>query len=110
VRPFFDPTAYRYPHEQLILGLTLTLVFLVIAFTATATLCSSALFVIFIVTLSYATSRAQHQALVARAQPVTSQTTPGFANLVREIVSRLQVSAGFHHAEQHSKRLHLRPV
>lgn len=89
-RPFFT-TAYRYPGEQIILAVTLTLVFIVIALTATATLCGSVLFTLVMVAFSYGASRVRHEELLKHAQPVTLQTAPGLAALVRECAARLQV-------------------
>jgi len=88
-RPY-DTTAYRYPHERLILALTLLLVFLVIALTVTATVCLSVLFIVVMVALSYAMTRSHHQALLERARQVTPQDTPGLVALVDESVARLQ--------------------
>lgn len=85
-----SPTSYRYPKEQLILAFTMFLVFLVIAVTATATLCTSAVFVVAFAIFSYTASKANHQALIAQAQHVTSQTLPGLAEIVRRGVSRLR--------------------
>ncbi|MBI4771415.1 MAG: M48 family metallopeptidase [Chloroflexi bacterium] len=86
----YQTTAYRYPGEQLILALTLLLVFLVIALTATATLCTSALFVLAMVGFAYASNSVRHDELVKRAQRVTPQTAPGLAALVQECAARLQ--------------------
>jgi Zn-dependent protease with chaperone function len=83
-------TSYRYPHETLILISTLTLVGLVIAITATATLCGSFVFVILMVVLSYSSSRAHHHALIAQAYPVTRQNAPELADLVQGCVERLK--------------------
>lgn len=89
-RPFFT-TAYRYPGEQIILAVTLALVFSVIALTATATLCGSALFTLVMVAFSYGASRVRHEELLKHAQPVTLQTAPELAALVRACAARLQV-------------------
>ncbi len=67
------------------------LVFVVIAVTATATLCGSALFTIVMLAFSYGASRVRHEELLKRAQPVTPQAAPGLAALVRECAARLQV-------------------
>jgi Zn-dependent protease with chaperone function len=83
-------TFYRYPNEQAILALTLFLVFAVIAVTAVATLCGSALFVIAMLVISYLLNRSHHNALIERAQPVTSQTAPELASLVNDCAARLQ--------------------
>ena len=64
--------------------------FLVIALTATATVCLSFVFVLAMVALSYAITRSHHRALLERARPVTAQDTPALATLVTESVARLQ--------------------
>jgi Zn-dependent protease with chaperone function len=86
----FRTTAYRYPNEHLVLAGTLLLVFLVIAVSATATLCASVAFVLFFVTLSYYSTRTHHQGLLRRASPVTHQSAPALARLVDESAARLQ--------------------
>ena len=85
--------AYRYPRERLILALTLLLAFLVIALTATATVCLSAIFVLMAVVLSYVMSRAHLRTLLERAQQVTRRATPNLAVLVTESAARLQAKA-----------------
>lgn len=90
MRSSFSTSAYRYPNEQLILFATLALVFLVIAVTATATLCGSLIFVIAAVVVGASSSRAHHQALMQRAQPVTPQRMPDLARLILQCLSRLQ--------------------
>lgn len=83
-------TAYRYPNEQLILTLSLFLVFLVIAVTATATVCASVIFVAGFVALSYSFSKVNHQGLIRQAQRVNTQETPGLAKLAQRGIKRLQ--------------------
>jgi Zn-dependent protease with chaperone function len=83
-------TSYRYPNEQIILALTLCLVCAVIAVTAVATLCGSALFVLAMLVISYLLNRAHHDDLIEKAYPVTSQTEPELANLVENCARRLQ--------------------
>lgn len=83
-------TAYRYPHERLILALTIALVFVVIALTAAATLLLSALFVAAIVAASYASNKAHHEALIQRAWPITSQQSPRLAAIIKESAARIQ--------------------
>jgi Zn-dependent protease with chaperone function len=70
--------------------LTLLLVFLVIALTATATVCLSAIFVVGAVALSYSINRAHHRTLLSQAQPITPRDTPRLAGLVAESAARLQ--------------------
>jgi Zn-dependent protease with chaperone function len=74
----FDSNAYRYPNEQIILGITLLIVFAVIALTASATVCLSIVFV-------------QHQALLAQAQLVSPETVPALVPVIQQAQSRLQV-------------------
>jgi Zn-dependent protease with chaperone function len=83
-------TAYRYPNEQLVLSLTLLAVLLVIALTASATLCASLLFIIAFIAISYFLGRAQHQELVRSAQPVTPQSLPELDTLARRGITVLQ--------------------
>ncbi len=89
-RRAYNTTAYRYPRERFILALTLLLVLLVIALTATATVCLSVVFVVAMVTFSYARNRSHHRSLLKQAQPVTEQSAPVLATLVAESVARLQ--------------------
>jgi Zn-dependent protease with chaperone function len=88
--PQFSTTAYRYPNERLVLALTLAAVLLVIAVTATATLCGSALFVALAVGIGYFISRSHHQELLQKAQPVTTARMPRLAAVVRQCTARLQ--------------------
>ena len=74
-RPF-SPGSYRYPGEHVILALTLTLVALVIAVTAAATVCGSLVFVGLALAMALAGTRAQHNQLMAEARHVTPQDTP----------------------------------
>lgn len=87
----YSTTDYRYPYEYLILAATITLVMLVIAFTAAATVCTSAIFVPAVVILGYYASRSKHQALLAEAEQVGPQTTPEMMPLLAENSARLQV-------------------
>jgi Zn-dependent protease with chaperone function len=87
----YNTTDYRYPSEYLILGSTILVVLLVIAFTAAATVCTSAIFVPAVVLFGYFASRSKHQELLAQAQPVTANTTPELMPLIHENSTRLQV-------------------
>jgi len=66
------------------------LVFLVIALTATATICLSAVFVALMVGLAYMVNRSHHETLLQRAYKVTATDTPELAALVADGVHRLQ--------------------
>ena len=63
---------------------------LVIALTATATVCLSVLFVLAAVALSYAINRGHHRTLLEQARQVTPQHAPRLAALVAESAARLQ--------------------
>ena len=83
------PAAYRRPHEQGILLITLALVLVVIAVTATATFCGSALFVLVMSIMAYFSTRQHHQALLARALPVNHHNAPGLYALTQRASQRL---------------------
>lgn len=83
-------TAYRYPGEHLILALTLFLVSVVIVLTAAATVCSSLLFIVAFLALSYSYTQSHHQDLMKQAQPVSAQTMPALDEILREGVARIQ--------------------
>jgi Zn-dependent protease with chaperone function len=87
----YSTTDYRYPYEYLILAATILVVLIVIAFTAAATVCTSAIFVPAVVIFGYFASRSKHQALLSEAQQVTPQTAPEMTPLVQENYARLQV-------------------
>ncbi len=91
MRSRYSTTDYRYPYEYAILGATILVVLLVIALTAAATVCTSAIFVPFVVIMGYFSSRRQHQALLAQAQQVSPQTTPELMPIVQADSDRLQV-------------------
>ena len=88
--PHFDTTAYRYPSEYGILTLTLLLVFLVIALTATATFCASVVFVALAVVLAYYSTRAHHHALLHNASPVDQLDASGLEEMITQCMQRLQ--------------------
>ena len=83
-------TSYRYPNEQIILALTLLLVFAVIAVTAVATVCGSVLFILGMLVISYLLNRAHHDDLIEKAYPVTLQAEPELASLVNDCAVRLR--------------------
>jgi Zn-dependent protease with chaperone function len=89
-RPY-NTTAYRYPHERLILVLTIILVLLVIALTATATLCLSTVFVVAVALISYHGTRALHRSLMQRARPLSWTSAPELTALAHETAGKLQV-------------------
>jgi Zn-dependent protease with chaperone function len=91
MRVKFNTTGYRYPYEYLLLGLTILVVLSVIAFTAAATICGSALFIPIIVVLGYFSTKSKHQDLLSHGQQVTIQATPELIPLIQENRIRLQV-------------------
>lgn len=87
----YSTTAYRYPKEYPILALTIVVVLLVIAFTVTATVCLSAIFVPMVVIWGYFTGLSNHRALISRAQMVTPGNAPEVVSLLEENTGRLQL-------------------
>jgi len=86
-------TAYRYPNEHLILAFTFLLVLAVIALTATATVCTSGIFIGIFVALTYNSSLSHHNALIKEARPVTPQSMPDLAQVLKRGITRLQPGA-----------------
>jgi Zn-dependent protease with chaperone function len=62
----------------------------VIALTATATVCLSALFIVVFVAIAYGMNRSQHNQLLRHAHRVTPQEICGLADVVEETLARLQ--------------------
>lgn len=91
MRARYSTTAYRYPSEYLILGITILVVLLIIAFTAAATVCSSLIFVPLVVILGYYTGRSRHRELLSEATQVTEQSAPELIPLIQTNSARLQV-------------------
>jgi len=87
----YSTTDYRYQYEYFILAATIIVVVLVIAFTAAATVCTSAIFVPLVVIYGYFASRSKHQELLAQAQQITPQTVPEMVALIMTNSTRLQV-------------------
>jgi len=87
----YRTTVYRYQYENLVLWLTVALVMLVIAFTVTATVCISGIFVLAMLVLSYSATRSQHEMLLRQATHVSEQTAPGLSDLIADSKKRLQV-------------------
>lgn len=87
----FSTTEYRYPYEHLILVGTITLVILIIAFTAAATVCTSVLFIPLVVGIGYFATRSNHHQLLSQAQQVTEDNAPEIFSLIQVNKARLQV-------------------
>jgi Zn-dependent protease with chaperone function len=83
-------TSYRYPGERAILFVTILVVLTVIALTATATVCTSVLFMIGFFVISMSFSASHHRELMRAAAPVTTQRMPELNKLVKRGVARLQ--------------------
>ncbi len=83
-------TSYRYPHERAILALTMLLVLAVIALTATATVCTSVIFIGIYIAISAYLSYSHHQSLLGGARKITDRDTPELAEIVRQGMSRLK--------------------
>jgi len=87
----YSSTDYRYPYEYAILGTTIIVVGLIIAVTAAATVCTSAIFVPAVVIMGYFAGQSRHRALIAQAQHVTVQSAPEVMSLIQDNSARLQV-------------------
>jgi Zn-dependent protease with chaperone function len=83
-------TSYRYPNEHLVLFFTILVVFLVIALSATATLCASVVFIAIAVLLSYYTSRSANKELVDHAQQINVESSPELISLVQTCKDRIR--------------------
>lgn len=83
-------TAYRYWNEHLILGLTLLLVFGVVVFTVTATVCSGGLFFLLFLGISYFAGKSHHQELITHGKRVTAQSLPDLSQIVQRAERRIQ--------------------
>ena len=82
-------TAYRYPYEHLILAMTLFLVLAIIAITVTATVCTSIIFLLGYILLSFYLTWSHHHSLINSAQQVIEQENPDLTHLIREGAHRL---------------------
>jgi Zn-dependent protease with chaperone function len=83
-------TSYRYPNETLVLSLTILAVLLIIALTATATLCASVVFIGIAVLISFYASRSAHHELVDHAQRLTPENGEEIYSLVQTCKERIQ--------------------
>ncbi len=82
-------TTYRYDGEQLILAITLGAVFMVVALTASATVCTSVVFIAAFVLLSFFLGRAHHRRILQQSTRVDIHTAPQLAKLVQHAEKRL---------------------
>jgi Zn-dependent protease with chaperone function len=86
----FRSHRYRYDNEQVVLGITLLLVFAVIIVTSTATFCMSGLFIIGMFVLSALMIRSHHQSLMRQTLAVNHANTPELSRVVEECAQKLQ--------------------
>ena len=84
------PARYRFPHEQLTLGLTLLLLTTVLALTAGLTLCFLPLFLFVFLLVAYRLNRAHHRQLLAGGLRASREQTPELFTLAAECVRRLR--------------------
>ena len=84
-------TSYRYPLEQLILVLTISLLSIAAVVFAGPTLCLAPVFLIVVIALSYRMNQVQHQALLAQGAPVSSSNLPALDRIMNQIARRLRV-------------------
>lgn len=84
------PSAYRYPSEGSILGITLFLIGGVVVVTALPTLCLVPLLFGGFVLYGYFVNRSHLQQLMRRGVPVTPERAPQLASLVQECQRTLQ--------------------
>jgi Zn-dependent protease with chaperone function len=90
MKPVYNTTAYRFPNEHLALVIGFTLLLLVIAFTAVATVCTSVVFIGLAVLMASLSSRRVHQAILQAGYPVTAASLPGLFELAQQCADRLQ--------------------
>lgn len=88
--PTTNTSAYRLPGELTILAVTLLITALVIALTASVTLCASVVFIGLYVALAAFSSRNRHLALVRQARRITAGEFPRLHRLILECTLRLQ--------------------
>jgi Zn-dependent protease with chaperone function len=86
----YKTTAYRYPDETLIFYATVLLVLIVIAITATTTICLGLVFILGMLGLSYSFARSQQRKLAAQTLLVTPHSAPAAAQAARQASLRLQ--------------------
>ncbi len=83
-------SAYRYSGETLVFIFTLSVLALVVGFSAIITLCSSLLFVLAAFLFSYSATRAHHHSLMQRAYPVAPASSPNLWRQIEICQQRLQ--------------------
>lgn len=86
----FRTRRYRVDNEQVVLILTILLVFAVIIISSTVTLCTSGIFIILMFVLSAVLTRSHHQSLMHNALPLNPFRMPELAAEVEECSQKLQ--------------------
>lgn len=86
----FRSRRYRVNNEQLVLLLTILLVFAVIVISSTVTFCASGVFIFLMFILSAVLTRSHHQSLIRDALPLNPVKMPKLAAVVEECALKLQ--------------------
>ena len=86
----FRSRRYRVDNEQVVLILTILLVFAVIILSSTVTFCASGVFIILMFILSGVLTRSHHQSLIHDALPLNPVKMPNLAAEVDECAQKLQ--------------------
>ena len=86
----FRSRRYRVDNEQVVLLLTILLVFAVIVISSTVTFCASGVFIILMFALSAFLTRSHHQSLLHSAIPLNPVKMPQLAAEVEECSVKLQ--------------------
>jgi len=86
----FRTRRYRVDNEQVVLLLTVILVFAVIIFSSTVTFCASGIFIILMFVLSAVLTRSHHQSLLRDAVPLDPMKMPNLNAEVEECAQKLQ--------------------
>jgi Zn-dependent protease with chaperone function len=86
-------TSYRYPSEQLILGLTVLVILVLMLILGGSTLCLLPLFILGFLALAFFINRSSHQDLIHTGVLVSPQQTPELSALVQDCVNSLKPEA-----------------
>ena len=86
----FHSRRYRVDNEQIVLLLTILLVFAVIIISSTVTFCTSGIFILLMFALSAVLTRSHHQSLLRSAIPLNPVKMPTLASEVEECAQKLQ--------------------
>lgn len=81
---------YRYPSEMPILLVTISVIGIVLLFSAGFTICVLPAFLGLVVFMAYLANKAHTQALIQNAARVTPETSPQLAGLVQDCMARLR--------------------